>query len=206
MLAAYPRLARSGRSIAGLLESRIPLTPDCSTGMLASGILPNDRSSLPSVWALVDRYRGIGRHDRVASQRERHGRARRCPDQLSPQSSRRTSIAKVIPSRGISLRCSPVSTTLRSASGSARLELARYLSSPDNPQTARVYVNRVWQWVFGTGIVATPNDFRKTWRPSISSGIARLAGDSVHEGMARSTKKLVRRLVLSQTFRQGKSS
>ncbi|MCA9110195.1 MAG: PSD1 domain-containing protein [Planctomycetaceae bacterium] len=85
--------------------------------------------------------------------------------------------------------------------GSGRLELAESLSSPQNPQTARVYVNRVWYWVFGTGIVATPSDFGKLGdRPSHPELLDWLTIQFMSEGW--STKKLVRRLVLSQTFRQ----
>src|SRR5262249_5096273 len=42
-----------------------------------------------------------------------------------------------------------------------RMTLARWIASPDNPQTARVMVNRVWQGHFGRGIVATPSNFGK---------------------------------------------
>ena len=85
--------------------------------------------------------------------------------------------------------------------GSGRLELAESLLDPEHPLTARVYVNRVWQWVFGTGLVATPDDFGRLGdRPSHPELLDWLAREFIREGW--STRKLIRRLVLSQTFRQ----
>jgi hypothetical protein len=82
-----------------------------------------------------------------------------------------------------------------------RLALANSLIEPEHPLTARVYVNRVWQWIFGTGLVATPDDFgRLGGQPSHPELLDWLAREFIREGW--STKKLVRRLVLSETFRQ----
>lgn len=87
------------------------------------------------------------------------------------------------------------------AEGSGRLELAEYLAGGHNPQTARVYVNRVWHWVFGTGIVPTPNDFgRLGASPSHPELLDWLAVRFMQNGW--STKWLVRQLVLSDAFRQ----
>lgn len=85
--------------------------------------------------------------------------------------------------------------------GSGRLELAESLLQPDHPLTARVYVNRVWQWVMGAGLVATPNDFgRLGEKPTHPELLDHLATEFIQSGW--STKQLVRRLVRTQTFRQ----
>jgi hypothetical protein len=84
---------------------------------------------------------------------------------------------------------------------SNRLALAESLLDPEHPLTARVYVNRVWQWIFGTGLVSTPDDFGRLGdKPSHPELLDWLAREFIREGW--STKRLVRRLVTSQTFRQ----
>jgi hypothetical protein len=87
----------------------------------------------------------------------------------------------------------PVSTKRRTA-------LAKWLTAPDNPLTARVLVNRVWGWHFGEGLVRTPNDFGKQGEPPAHPELLDwLARDFMDHGW--SLKHLHRRIVLSATYR-----
>ncbi|MFO0891663.1 MAG: PSD1 and planctomycete cytochrome C domain-containing protein [Isosphaeraceae bacterium] len=88
---------------------------------------------------------------------------------------------------------------------SGRLELARWLTSPKNPLTPRVAVNRVWQHLFGRGIVTTVDNFGTTGdAPSHPELLDHLASGFVRDGW--SVKRLVRRIVLSHAYRLGGDS
>lgn len=85
--------------------------------------------------------------------------------------------------------------------GSGRLELARAIASPDNPLTARVYVNRLWLHHFGAGLVNTPGDFGVRTEPPVQQPLLDyLASSFVEHGW--STKFLHRLIVLSATYQQ----
>jgi hypothetical protein len=82
-----------------------------------------------------------------------------------------------------------------------RLGLAQWLLSDDNPLTARVYVNRIWQEIFGRGIVATPGDFGMQGElPSNIELLDYLANDFKNNNW--DIKRLVKKIVLSATYRQ----
>src|SRR5206468_1736979 len=84
--------------------------------------------------------------------------------------------------------------------GSGRLELARHIADPANPLTARVMVNRVWHHLFGVGIVPSVDNFGVLGQaPTHPELLDWLAGWYVREGW--STKKLIRLLVTSRTYR-----
>jgi mono/diheme cytochrome c family protein len=83
--------------------------------------------------------------------------------------------------------------------GSGRLELADAIASPDNPLTARVFVNRVWAHHFGRGIVGTPSNFGTLGeRPTHPELLDYLAARFVADGW--SVKKLHRQIMLSATY------
>jgi hypothetical protein len=89
--------------------------------------------------------------------------------------------------------------------GSGRLELAKAIASPENPLTARVIVNRVWQYHFGAGLVRTPSDFgTRGERPTHPELLDDLAWHFAHED-GWSLKKLHKRLMLSATYQQSSS-
>jgi len=85
--------------------------------------------------------------------------------------------------------------------GSGRLEMAQAIASPQNPLTARVWVNRVWTWLLGSPLVDTPSDFGvRTPRPEQLALLDQLASQFMTEGW--STKKLIRSILLSSTWQQ----
>jgi cytochrome c553 len=86
-----------------------------------------------------------------------------------------------------------------SADESGRRQLADWLASPDNPLTARVMVNRVWHWLFGSGLVRTTDNFGTTGEsPSHPQLLDHLTVKFVEQGW--SLKKLVREIVLSHAY------
>ncbi|VAX41620.1 protein of unknown function DUF1549 [hydrothermal vent metagenome] len=85
-----------------------------------------------------------------------------------------------------------------------RVAFARWVASPQNTLTARVIVNRVWQWNFGTGLVATSNSFgRMGAKPSHPELLDWLATWFIENGW--SIKKLEHLIVTSDTYQQASS-
>ena len=113
-----------------------------------------------------------------------------------------------------------------SSDDARRKKLAEWITSPANPLFARVIVNRVWHYHFGTGLVETPNDFgfngsrpshpelldwlaselvQPTWRAGerkFPGGTAVSSGELPFPGSPWSLKRLHRLIVTSQTYRQ----
>jgi hypothetical protein len=82
---------------------------------------------------------------------------------------------------------------------SGRLQLAHWITNPQNPLTARVAVNRIWSYLFGEGIVKTIDNFGVNGdRPSHPELLDYLAAEFIRDNW--SVKRLVRKLVLTRAY------
>jgi hypothetical protein len=85
-----------------------------------------------------------------------------------------------------------------------RLAFAKWLTDPRNPLPARVMVNRIWHYIFGTGLVATPSDFgHMGFKPTHPELLDWLANEFIRSGW--SVKHIQRLILTSRTFQQSSS-
>jgi mono/diheme cytochrome c family protein len=161
-------------------------------------LLPNDIKSAPDAARLVAEYRAIEKRlqpDRTVGSAADWDEGR--DERLGIRGSYTDFGYEVARGGPRFLRGTHAAT-----SSSGRLELAHSIAGDRNPLTARVYVNRVWHYLFGEGLVRTPDDFGHLGeRPTHPELLDHLASRFVDEGW--STKKLIRLLVTSATWRQG---
>ena len=93
----------------------------------------------------------------------------------------------------------------KDAAASGRLQLAEWITDPQNPLTARVMVNRIWQFHFGRGIVPTPNDFGSRGQaPTHPELLDFLASRFVESGW--SVKTMHKLILLSQSWQLSSGS
>jgi cytochrome c553 len=167
--------------------------------LIDNKLLTNSKELNPALAALIDEYRAV--EQGIGAPQTFHGVADLDPGYNFPvlAGGDASRPGKIVPRGFLSL----VSTSPDglNAFGSGRLEVAGLIADPANPLTSRVMANRIWQHVFGRGIVPTADNFGAYGeRPSHPELLDYLATRFVREGW--SIKKQIRFLVLSQTFRQ----
>jgi len=86
--------------------------------------------------------------------------------------------------------------------GISRLDMARWIASPQNPLTARIMVNRLWGELFGTGFVQTAEDFGTSGTPPSHPELLDHLALKFENDLKWSVKSMLREIVLSSTYRQ----
>ena len=111
---------------------------------------------------------------------------------------------EVVP-RGFLSTLPVVSPSKIGANSSGRLELAHWITSPENPLTARVMVNRIWHHLFGRGLVASVDNFGLIGKPpSHPQLLDTLAIQFMRDGW--SVKRMVRAMMLSRAYQLSSES
>ena len=101
--------------------------------------------------------------------------------------------------RGFLSGLTPAAAGLIEKDTSGRLELAQWMTDPHHPLTARVFVNRLWQWHFGRGLVPTPDNFGTTGqKPTHPALLDWLTLDFIRHGW--SIKRLHRQILTSSVY------
>ncbi|MFO0935654.1 MAG: PSD1 and planctomycete cytochrome C domain-containing protein [Gemmataceae bacterium] len=99
----------------------------------------------------------------------------------------------------------PAKFTAKGSKGKTRLDLAKWLVSPENPLTGRVMTNRLWAKLFGRGIVETLEDFGVQGEPPTDQALLDwLAVEFAEQGW--SFKKIMKFIVMSETYRQSSAT
>lgn len=166
---------------------------------LQLGLLENETDSFPEWQNLAEQYRRLER--RIVPERT-VGAAedwREAIDEKLAVRGNYHDFGLAVPRGGIAFLGGP--SPLHHPHSGGRLEFARGIAHPENPLTARVIVNRIWQHLFGEGLVRTPDDFgRLGEKPSHPELLDYLALRFMNEGW--SVKRLIRLLVTSSTWKQ----
>ena len=217
-------------------EYRAALAVEASKRTPAQKKVAGEASTLLNIsWdEVVDALSPRDRSRRAALRQQLFAVERETPDPL-PESEGVGDVVKPAPAMHVLIRgdvhnpgaevqpgfpsCLGAEPAAPDSSVNPRLRLAKWISSPENALTARVFVNRVWHYLFGRGLVATPNDFGRNGRPPthpelldwLAAGFAGKDGGSSGRWVAGSLggetrpwsiKSLIRLLVTSDTYLQ----
>ncbi|MEO1994510.1 MAG: DUF1553 domain-containing protein, partial [Planctomycetaceae bacterium] len=175
------------------------LSPDDSALLdffVRRGLLPTTLSELPQLRDLIQQYRRL--EGSIPIPRRAPGVLETVAfDQPLFERGQHTRPTRPVPRRGLSLfDATPFDTP-----HSGRLQLAEQTASAENPLVARVMVNRLWQHVFGQGIVATVDNFGHLGTPATHPKLLDyLAATFIEQNW--SVKKMLRLLITSRAFQQ----
>ena len=156
----------------------------------------SDDSSMMDMQAANGRYPVLFRYDPTRAMGMAEGEPGDCPIAIKGDAYNRGEA----PKRGaLKIPMLPALPVIpEKASG--RMELARWISTPNHPLTSRVMVNRIWQHLFGRGIVRSVDDFGRTGdEPTHAELLDHLAVRFVENGW--SVKQMIRSIMLSRTYR-----